>query len=164
MPLLAQVDCQSFDTGEFALGHTLTEQQKQLLLSQDQHINGAKSSACSADGKSCSVQASDGTVYGWGQDNVINRKALTFSEKASLPKALAGWSPNITYEYSVKVSKATCVPFTVEHSDSDLLSSNDYLKSQGQVTQFKQDYVTTIFGSATKQEPLVIEMSLAQKK
>lgn len=158
---LAENACQPFDTGQFRIGHMLSERERQQLSSQGPGAGEPGALRCSRDGRSCSVLASDGADYSWGDDGTIRTKSFVFYDRASLPQSLSGWKTNLDAALAGRVSQATCVRFRVETSDSGLTDNDLYLKSEGEKTAAGRNFVTTIFGEATQDDPLFVQMSLA---
>lgn len=157
---LAENACQPFDTGQYPIGHRLSESERRQLSSQGPGASERGTLQCSRDGRSCSVLARDGTGYSWGEDGTIRTKSFIFYNRASLPHSLSGWKTDLDAALADRVSQATCARFRVETSDSGLTDNDLYLKSEGERTATGQGYVTTIFGEATQDDPLFVQMSL----
>ena len=153
---LAQGSCQSFDTGQYPLGHILSQHERQELSAQGPGTNARGTLQCSRDGLSCSVLASDGAIYGWREDGMINSKSFVLSAPSELP----GWRGQFDQALADHVSNRTCSPFLLETSDSGISANDKYLKNESQKTQNGQGYATTIFGHGTVDDPITIQMNL----
>lgn len=106
--------------------------------------------------------ATDSANYSWGEDGTIRTKSFIFYDRVSLPQSLSGWKTNLDAAFASRISKTSCVRFRVETSDSGLTDNDLYLKSEGEKTATGRSYVTTIFGEATQDDPLFVQMSLVQ--
>ena len=153
---LAQESCQSFDNGQYPLGHVLSQHERQELSAQGSGTNAPGALQCSRDSLSCSVQADDGAIYGWREDGMINSKSFVLSDPSELPS----WHGKFDQTLADHVSNWACSPFLLETSDSDVSANDKYLKNDSQKAHNGQSYTTTIFGNGTAGDPITIQMNL----
>lgn len=156
---LAQQNCQSFDKGQFPLGHVLTEQQRTQLSDQGPGGSERGTLHCSRDGRACSVQANDGAIYSWASDGTIKAKSFVLTNPAS---ALTGWKGRLDPDLATSLSRANCTSFRAEADDTGLSDAEFGLKAEGQKTRDGRDYVISIFGDGSEENPVMVELSLAQ--
>ncbi|MFC4254423.1 hypothetical protein GRI97_03230 [Altererythrobacter xixiisoli] len=155
----AQQNCVSFDKGQFPLGHVLTEPQRQQLSDQGPGGSERGTLHCSRDGRACSVLSNDGAIYSWAADGTIKSKAFVLSDPAS---TLTGWKGQLDPDLATSLSRATCTSFRAEADDTGLSDAEFGLKAEGQKTRGGRDYVVSIFGDGSEENPVMVELSLAQ--
>lgn len=153
----AQSGCQLLDSGQYPLGHALTEQQRQQLASEGPAAGERGTLQCDRKGRSCSVAGRDGAHYHWREDGTVDRKTFIFQSLDNLP----WWTGRYDEDLARRLSSLSCARFELAEDDSGLSEDDDkFLRSEGEKTAAGQEYVTTIFGAATLDDPLFIEMSL----
>jgi len=155
---MAQQSCQSFDTGQFPLGHVLTEPQRTQLSDQGPGGSERGTLHCSRDGRACSVLANDGAIYGWASDGTIKSKAFVLDDPSTLP----GWKGKLDPDVATQLSRTHCSSFRAEADDTGLSDAEFGLKAEGLKTRGGRDYVVSIFGDGSEESPVMVELSLAQ--
>jgi len=150
----AQAACVSLDKGRFPIGQTLSPEQRTQMRA-DAPVGGLH---CSRNGARCSVEAADGVVYSWDDNGRIIRKRIDIVDASGAVDA-PGWRGTMDTAFADRLGRATCAHFTVQDDEMDgalTLLSDPMTNAQG------ARFVVSVFGHATHDDPLSLELALTQ--
>lgn len=151
----AQDACAPLDQGQYPIGQTLSQAQRTQIRA-DAPVGGLH---CSRNGARCSVEAADGVVYSWDESGRIVRKRIDILDAATAAK-VPGWDGAVDQGFADRLGQAACARFAVMDDELEgglSLLSDPVTNPQG------ARFTVSVFGRATQDEPLSLELALSDQ-